>query len=435
MEKSDAKNKLPRFIFVQALLLGIIYLADQVFGFFEQNFLNTYLVFVLGLEEIYVSIMVTLSAIMGLIFLLVWGIKSDNSRSEKLGRRRPLLLFGGIFAGIAAILFGFSPNYYWALFLDVIVIGVFSNAYYAADRALIPDIVEQEYRGRANGIITAFGNIGILVAVALFLVVNELFTIPNPHGEGTMLTQEGHIFVLSIGGIMFIACGILGFLLIKEKPASELPPKKSFVTELKEIMTVEEFKKNKEFFKITLAYTVFQTGIGVVMPFLFIYLFSLGLSTLEFLLAILIGFPILILTSIYLGKLSDKYGRKKFVPFTILLAGGMGALASFVRTETGVNIALFYITLPFILISLLGLSTLLNAWCQDLLPENQRGKFFGILNIVFTVSQIIGAFAAGILAMIYGIQWIFVLALAFYAGSVVLFLRVKETYVPVKKTN
>ncbi len=432
MNNNERKNKLPKIVFVQALILGLIFLADQVFGFFEQNFFNTYLSHVLGLEEIYVSIMVSLSATMGLIFMFVWGIKSDNTRSERFGRRRPYLLIGGIVAGIAAIFYGFSPNYLWAVFIDVVIIGIFANAYYASARALVPDIIEKEFRGRANGIITAFGNLGILIAVAFFLIVNELFTVPNPRGEGTILTQQGHIFVLSVGGIMLIACSILGFVLIKEKPISELPPKKPFIKELKEIVSVQELKKNEEFFKITLAYTVFQTGVGVVLPFLFIFLFSLGLTTLQFLIGIVIGFPILILVTINLGKLSDKYGRKKFVPTAILISGSVGALMSFVLVDGKVNLILFYIVLPFILISLLGLATLLNAWSQDLLPENQRGKFFGILNIVFTVSQIIGAFAAGIIAEIYGLQWIFTLALVFYAVSVIFFLRVKETYIPSK---
>jgi len=82
---------------------------------------------VLFLPEIYIAIMVSLSAVMGLIFCLVWGIKSDNTRT-KWGRRRPYLIFGGTVAGVAMILYAFSPNYWWCLFFDVIIIGVASNA-------------------------------------------------------------------------------------------------------------------------------------------------------------------------------------------------------------------------------------------------------------------------------------------------------------------
>lgn len=428
MEKTEDQKVFTRAIMIQTLVIGILFAADNIFGFCEQNFLNTYLVHVLGLTEFHVAIMVSLSAIMGLIFNLTWGILSDNTRS-KYGRRRPYLILGGTISGIAMIIYAFSPNYFWALFLDVIIIGIFSNAYFSAERALVPDTIEPELRGRANGIIQAFANLGILAAVGIFLVANELFIVPNPSGEGNILTQEGHLFVLAIGGVGFATCGIIGFVFIKEKPVTELPPKKKFMIELKEIIDIEELKKQNEFFKITLAYLIFQTGIGCILPFLFIYLFSLGLTTLELLLAIGMGFPILILATIYLGKVADKHGRKKYVPASIIIISTGVFLTLFVKTSTGVNLLLFFIVLPFILVSILGVRTILDTWSQDLLPVDKRGKFFGILNIVFTISQIIGALSAGIIATLFGLQWIFPLATIFFLVSIIFFLRVEETLV------
>lgn len=68
-----------------------------------------------------------------------------------------------------------------------------------------------------------------------------------------------------------------------------------------------------------------------------------------------------------------------------------------------------------------------NAWSQDLLPEEKRGKFTGILNIVNTASQIIGSIAGGIVATLFGIQWIFLLGPFFFIGSIPIFMKVKET--------
>ncbi len=91
------------------------------------------------------------------------------------------------------------------------------------------------------------------------------------------------------------------------------------------------------------------------------------------------------------------------------------------------NYILFMIGLPFVLVGVLALVTPLNAWSQDLLPEDKRGKFTGIFNIVNTASQIIGSIAAGIVATFFGRPWIFVLAPIFFLASIPLFLRVKET--------
>ena len=69
----------------QVLLIGMLFMGEYLFFFFEQNYFNTYLDHVLFLPELYISIMVSLSATVGLISMYLWGIASDNTRS-KYGR-------------------------------------------------------------------------------------------------------------------------------------------------------------------------------------------------------------------------------------------------------------------------------------------------------------------------------------------------------------
>ncbi|MFW9949760.1 MAG: MFS transporter, partial [Candidatus Thorarchaeota archaeon] len=94
---------------------------------------------------------------------------------------------------------------------------------------------------------------------------------------------------------------------------------------------------------------------------------------------------------------------------------------------TSGNYILFMIGFPFVLAGLLSLITPFNAWSQDLLPEEKRGKFTGILNIVNTVSQIIGSIAGGVVAEVFGVQWIFILGPVFFIFSIPIFMKVKET--------
>ena len=407
----------------QVLFIGILFMGENIFFFFEQNYFNTFLDHVLFLPEIYISVMVSFSALMGLISMFIWGIVSDNTRS-KFGRRRPYLLLG-VVAGIAMIFFGFSSNYYLCLIIDVLIIGIASNAFLLAERSLIPDTVEIEKRGRANGIVNSISYIGLLIATTFLLLGNEFFGIPDPRpgATGTIITQEGHIILLSIGGFIFATIGIIGFLFIKEKPLSELPEKKKFFGELKQTFNIAELKSQKEFFKITFAYLIFQSGTASIMPFLFIFIFEQGFSTLQLLLSIASAFPIVFIATLYLGKISDKFGRKKYVPVSIVIV----SIGYLIMPFASGNFILFVVGLPFVLVGALSLVTPLNAWSQDLLPEDKRGKFTGILNIVTTVSQIIGSFAGGIVATLFGIPWIFVLAPVFFIISTPLFLKVKET--------
>ncbi|MFX1391901.1 MAG: MFS transporter [Promethearchaeota archaeon] len=427
-----------KFLRNQVLLIGMLLAGDIIFGFFEQNYLNTYLEQVLNLAPLFISLMVSLSAVVGLIMNLTWGIVSDNTRS-KYGRRRPFLLMG-IISGISMILFAFSIDlaggnvmtaYIICIILDVVIIGITSNGYYVADRALVPDTVELEKRGRANGLVQILGNTGLLIAVAAFLVSDLIFGVET--GDGTEIGQAGHIFTLAVGGISIIITAIIGFILIKEKPVEELPPRKKFFTELKEIFNTQKFKENKEFFKIVLALTIYRTGISTIMPFLFIWIFALGISTPELLLMVLISFTLLFIITVVLGKLADKHGRRRFIHLAIIIISVAIIFMPFVNLNSNTNLILVLIIFPFALIGLLGLETPMNAWSQDLLPEHERGKFLGLLNIIRTISQIIGSFVGGLIAtymVITGFipeSFVFVFATIFFLASIPFFLRVKET--------
>ena len=425
IEKKETIEKIPKEVKRIALIVGIMLAGSTIFGYFEASFFNTYLDHILNLPYYYISIMVSLSATMGLIFMIIWGIKSDNTRS-KYGRRRPYLLFGFV-AGIAMIAFAFAENFLMCIILDVIIIGIVSNAYYVAQRSIIPDLVEPEHRGRANGIASALGNIGLLIAIGLTIVANEIYTVKR--GTGNIITREGHLYLFIIGGGAIILCGIIGFTLLKELPPSELPPKKAFMIELKEIFDLEEFRRQNQFFRIVLAQTVFRAHIFVVLPFLFNYLFSLALTTFEFLLIIGVSTPVIIVVMIMLGKVADKFGRKTSIAPGIIIASigfFMMPLALFFPQY---RIVILLVAMPLVLMGLLGLEVPLAAWSQDLLPEDKRGKFLGILNVVSTISQIIGATVGGIIATIYGLVWVFAFAPIFSLGSILLFRRVRETLI------
>ncbi|NVM46846.1 MAG: MFS transporter [Candidatus Lokiarchaeota archaeon] len=406
------------------VLIGFLSMGDKLFFFFEQNYFNTYLDHVLFLPPLYISIMVSLSATMGLIMMIVWGIFSDNTRT-KFGRRRPYLLFGGIVAGIAMILYGLSMNYILCLIIDVVIIGLASNAFLLAERSLIPDTIEVEKRGKANGIINLISYIGLIIGVAFLLIGNELFGIPDPRPgpKGTIITQEGHFILLFVGGFVFALVGIIGFIFIKEKPVSEPSERERFFGNLWKGFKKVEWNSLKEFLKILLALLIFQSGIASIMPFLFVFIFDQGFSTLQLLLGIAFAVPALIIATIFLGRLSDKFGRKRFIPISMIIV----SIGYLIMPFSSGNYIIFIVGFPFVLVGVLALVVPLNAWSQDLLPEDLRGTFTGILNIVNTVSQIIGSLLAGIIALLFGIQWIFLLGPVFFIASIPIFMIVKET--------
>ncbi|TFF63540.1 MAG: MFS transporter [Promethearchaeota archaeon] len=423
----DAEHDL-KVIRLQMLVIGILGGGAAIFGSYEGSFFNTYIEHVLGKDFIYIGVMVSVSAIFGLIFVLVFGTLSDNCRS-KLGRRRPYMLFG-IIAGTAMALYGFSPNYWWCFILDAIIIGVASNGFYAATRPLVPDIIPIEDRGRANSIVTIFGTIGTLIMAGMALFVNEFFSYKEVNEEGnvvTIINQPGHILVLMVGGISIIIVTIIGFIFIKEKKPSDLPPPKKFWEDLSSSFQLEEMKKNKEFFKIIIAMTIFNTGQRLIAPFLFNYIFDLGLDTIAIILAVVIIAPVVVLGTIYMGNFSDKYGRKKLVAPTILISSIGFFMVPFFYPADIFSSLMLVIAVSLVMLTTTCLLVPLGAWQQDLLPEGKKGQFIGILNIISTVSQIPGAILGGMIADAYGVAWIFFFVPFFMIGAIPFFIIVKET--------
>ncbi len=426
---TDKTKTFTRFLAFQVFIIGFIKMGEYVFFFFEQNYINLYVLQILGKSEYYVSWLVSLSAIMGLILQFVWGVISDNTRS-KYGRRRPYFIFGGIIAGISMIVYAFSGSYWLCLILDGIIISIGTNAYLAAERSLIPDTFEPKLRGRANGIIYIMGNIGMVIALALFLITEDIFGYEGPEG-GTILEPTGFIILLSVGGAFIIIGGLLGFLFIREKNVDELPPKKSFISEMKDTFRVSELKNHSEFGKNLLANIIFRIGYYTIMPFLFAYIFSLGMGMIELLISIMVvSFPLVFVFTYFIGVLSDKYGRKKFLIIALLIMALGLSLVPFIGGPGNYNYTLILICFPFIMITILGFDAPMDSWSQDLLPENKRGQFNGIMNITLTVSQIIGSFIAGYIAIEFGKQWIFPAAGAFLIISIPFFLWVKDTLAP-----
>jgi MFS family permease len=420
LEGREELKGFSQFVLFQVIIIGVLWLADTFFYFFEQNIFNTYITNVLKYSDLYVTLMVGLSATVGLIMNFVWGIISDNTRS-KFGRRRPFLLFS-IIAGLGMILAAYSNNYVLLVIFDVLLIGITANAVSVASRALIPDVARLEQRGRANGIVQAVSYLGLIFGLVVFLLFQE-----DLGAADQSVVLNTHILVLTLGGIVYLVSGVIGFALIKEKPPSELPPKKNFSTELKELVDISLLKSQNNFFRVILASSMYQTGIGCVMAFLFPLLtsttFPFGMT--DLLIAIGIGFILLILSVIFLGRLADKYGRKRFLPIVILVIAIGFFFIPYSIYEA--NLILFIVITPIMLIGLLGLNTVINAWAQDTLPEGKKGQFYGIFNITLTVPQIIGGIVGGLVSVTFDRPFIFIAGAIFFLISIPLFLIVKET--------
>ncbi len=106
------------------------------------------------------------SLMVALLVQALAGMLSDRSMA-KWGKRRPYILVGTLFNGVALIAIGASPVY-WFMFVGVVFSQVASNIAHGAAQGLIPDLVPEDRRGRFSGV-KAVMELLPLILVALMI--------------------------------------------------------------------------------------------------------------------------------------------------------------------------------------------------------------------------------------------------------------------------
>jgi MFS transporter, DHA1 family, tetracycline resistance protein len=133
-------------------------------------------------------------------------------------------------------------------------------------------------------------------------------------------------------------------------------------------------------------------GFTMVMPLLAFYAERFGASALTATLIVSTYAACSLISSPILGRLSDRYGRRK-----LLLVSQAGTFVGFL--VLGYADALWMVFLGRILDGVTaGNLTLAQAYVSDNSPPEQRTKAFGIIGIAFGIGFMFGPFVAGELA-------------------------------------
>ena len=376
----------------------------------ESQFLNSYIIKVLNESAYLVAFMVSFSALGGLIFFILAGAISDGLPNNKWGRRRPFAL-GGILAGIFMALIPFQTNYFMVFFIDVILLSIFGNMANAARKATIPDIYPIETRGSVNGWMSLAELIGGAIILGVSFLALALFPVTETQVGNQIVYSDAEplhlITLISAGAMTSISCFI--FYLSLREPKIDYEPI-HWTIAIKNTFSVKELKQNKAFMKFMLITMFVHISKYTFEPYLMTFVMSSQIDTLQVgLLLICYGGGMAISFRIF-GLLLDKNPRKKITLIAVLFMGvGFSLVGIFANLA---NLGPLEITMSCIgiLLGFFGYNGLIISqytWAQDLFPIEGRGKYSGIYNIVFTVSQIPGAFLGAWLFESYGIQYVF----------------------------
>jgi maltose/moltooligosaccharide transporter len=401
------------------LSLVITAFVVSAYSYTEGSWFNSWVSQILGKDKIWVSVMVATSGLVGAIFFIVWGAISDNTR-DRLGRRKSILVLGLLITGLLVLVFGLTKNYVACLLIDGLLIGITSNMYHSTRNALVPDLTQIKERGRINSNIMILGGIGSILTYAFVIWGKK-----NSEGKYTEFT---HLLVFDITGILLIFAAIMVFFLLQE-PMQNLPPKRNSWKDIKNIFSWDEFKRHKEFYRFFIAYLFPIMARYAYYPFLIVYIQEQGLNSTEILIYSLMMGGGAALGPIIFPRISDKFGRKRIVLITLPCAVFGLIFLAFSQYSVWILYSGMFIMNFF----LEGHNTTSQTWSQDLVDEEARGKFLGIVNITSSAGQIPGVIIAGLFADQLGLWVVFVIAALFATIAIPLYLRVPD-YVILKKS-
>jgi len=304
----------------------------------------------------------------------VWGPLSD-----KFKVRRLLIVIGETIAGIAYIFLsptvwslytGLAPTQAKTLYAITIIVGLtllesFWSMSNVGWSALIADMTKSTERGTIMGQLNSIGAVGRIIGV---FVGGLLYDFPSK--------AQGFPLLFYISSAIMFASAVTLLITVEE-------PKLILSREDKITKTSEgEFLFKYLFYWFLVSFFFIFASLASVMQLLSYYVriallatsFDISLIRNAVSISNLAASPIL-------GTLSDKKGKKP-----ILLAGCI--LSVFVPILYTLPRSIFEMVLVSAVAGIARaiFSTVSYAFVAELIPENQRGKYFGQYNMVSTLS-------------------------------------------------
>jgi len=311
--------------------------------------------------------------------------------SDRLGRRRPLLLLGT--AGLSAAYLGIAGTHQYSwLFIIRVIEGVALAAYSTGSLALIGDLLEdQAGRGRLMGTYRTFGSLAFGIAAL---------------SGGWLADSFGQrVPLLAAAGCYALACALSAS--IRERPADAPRETPAAPADLGAALPGDSRARRAlwSFLGLLFAWT-FATG--AVIPLWPVYMATRGYTQTAigglWALAALGEAPCMILA----GHLADRWGRKP-----IMLAGFVGMSMVFLAY------ALVPI-LPWILgvqivrsMSYASFEATALLYATELGLRRQRGRLVGLYYSAGSLGGIAGSAAGGGVAQLAGLAHMFMSIVGF----------------------
>jgi MFS family permease len=356
---------------------------------------------------------VAIGAMEAMIGPAVFGFWSDRTRS-RWGRRRPFIAVGAAMTALALLFMGQAQSL-WMMIVGYLLLQISDDVGTGPYAAIIPDVVPEERRGKASGLMSQLQLAAQVVAA----------------GIGLSLKSFMAIYVAI--AVINIVCALIVLVTARER-ATTAPPLKESADAPSKMFDLQDWLapwKSHDFRWVWLTRFLNAFGFYLITLYVVNYLtdsvkvFKVGPLTFDkpFEAAVIVALCISIagaIAAVIAGNYADRIGRKR----VILIAGWV----MFVTLIPFAFVPDFSIIAPLSLVFGMGYGAYLSAsWAlaSDILPSKEdAAKDMGIWQASVSTPQILSG-AAGFLVdagnrsqMGRGYTIAFLLsAFAFLAGS------------------
>jgi Na+/melibiose symporter-like transporter len=327
------------------------------------------------------------------LFLQPWiGAKSDSTRT-KWGRRMPYIMIGTPIAAafFTLIAYGWAVFGFW-LMLAIITIFNVSMAFYRAPVvALMPDLVSDEHRTKANGVINLMGGIGAIYA---FAIASQIYKIEDPAiGAilGVTAEQSGPVLAFLTTSIIMVVAVIILFIAIKEP---KVPPEDlEKAIGIREALSQVSFSEDKSAIAVLGAILFWFLGYNALETWWTKYggdILSFETADASFQLT---GFALsFVIFAVPAGLIAIKLGRRNTILLGLIIMIGTLCVTWFMTD--------YYVILALLAIAGLGwafvnVNSIVMVWQQ--LGQEKVGAGTGLYYCFSMTAAIVGPFITGVI--------------------------------------
>ncbi|MDO5402429.1 MAG: MFS transporter [Eubacteriales bacterium] len=313
-----------------------------------------------------------------------------GTMADTKGFKKPLFTAMLIIGAVGCMALGLAKE--WLIFLIIFVIAKcgFSASLIFYD-SMLGDITSDERLDNVSSLGYAWGYIGSCIP---FIACLGLVLGSGSIGISMELAM-GIAFAIVALWWFFLSVPILKNY--KQKYYVEKKPHAVRESFLRLGRTFANVKKEKKVFLFLLAFFFYIDGVYTIIDMATAYGTSLGLDSTGLLLALLVTQIVAFPFAIIFGRLAGRYDTVRLITICICAYFGIAVFAVFLHAQWQ-----FWLLAVFVGMFQGGIQALSRSYFTKIIPANQSGEYFGLMDICGKGASFIGTTVVSVISQLTG---------------------------------